>query len=117
MKRIVGTLYFQGIYDREEEIKTAHNSTFEWICNEPTANSRPWDSFIAWLAGDGMTYWINGKPASGKSTLMRFLFRQPKTQVAVERWAGTKVQSSQGQFSAANFTEDDSSDHTGPRES
>lgn len=31
---------------------------------------------------------IAGKPESGKSTLMKYLFEQPKTKLLLEEWAG-----------------------------
>ncbi|KAI3549389.1 hypothetical protein CSPX01_02497 [Colletotrichum filicis] len=42
--------------------------------------SRPWDSFVDWLKDDTQkTYWISGKPGSGKSTLMKYIERNSRT--------------------------------------
>ncbi|KAI1843949.1 hypothetical protein JX266_009815 [Neoarthrinium moseri] len=38
------------------------------------------DSFVTWLGSNDTTYWISGKPGSGKSTLMLFLLKDPRTQ-------------------------------------
>ncbi|KAF5693148.1 hypothetical protein FDENT_2290 [Fusarium denticulatum] len=48
----------------------------------PSANTtRPSDlnNFPAWLESDAKQFWISGKPASGKSSLMKFLATNPLT--------------------------------------
>jgi hypothetical protein len=40
-----------------------------------------------WLeAGDGVFH-VSGKPGAGKSTLMKFIFRNPRTKDLLTRWA------------------------------
>ena len=40
-----------------------------------TLRRRTWDSFEAWLENDGdKPYWLSGKPGSGKSTLMKYVY-------------------------------------------
>jgi NACHT domain len=47
--------------------------------------------FNTWLKdGDGIFH-ISGKPGAGKSTLMKYLCRNPKTQQQLESWAGQKT--------------------------
>ncbi|KNB13429.1 hypothetical protein FOXG_12934 [Fusarium oxysporum f. sp. lycopersici 4287] len=48
---------------------------------EPTTTTRPADLnyFPAWLESDARQFWISGKPASGKSSLMKFLATNPLT--------------------------------------
>ncbi|ENH67110.1 hypothetical protein FOC1_g10002742 [Fusarium oxysporum f. sp. cubense race 1] len=48
---------------------------------EPTTTTRPSDLnyFPAWLESDARQFWISGKPASGKSSLMKFLATNPLT--------------------------------------
>ncbi|KAF7533315.1 hypothetical protein G7054_g7196 [Neopestalotiopsis clavispora] len=46
----------------------------------------PWDDFEDWLKSDSDIYWISGKPGSGKSTLMKFLMSNPKTEEALQAW-------------------------------
>ncbi len=86
---ILDTLAYKSMRDREEEVASAHAKTFEWIFEpEPDGNLR--HHFATWLETDklGPIYWVNGKPGSGKSTLMRFLFDHPSTTVGLESWAG-----------------------------
>lgn len=48
---------------------------------EPTTTTIPSDLnyFPAWLESDARQFWISGKPASGKSSLMKFLATNPLT--------------------------------------
>ena len=74
---------------REQSISPAHEATFRWILSDSPPQNKPWDNLIRWLRDDGGCYWINDKAASGKSTLMRFLIRQPEIRAALKAWAGS----------------------------
>ncbi|KAE9379481.1 hypothetical protein N431DRAFT_451335 [Stipitochalara longipes BDJ] len=52
-----------------------------------TMTYRPWSSFIKWAETGSGRYWINGKAGSGKSTLMRFIFDDPRIRANLEQWA------------------------------
>ncbi|KAH7017036.1 hypothetical protein EDB80DRAFT_704054 [Ilyonectria destructans] len=43
-------------------------------------------SFIHWLESDEKLYWISGKPASGKSTLMKFILESSQTTQHLQSW-------------------------------
>ncbi|KAK0718055.1 hypothetical protein B0T26DRAFT_777462 [Lasiosphaeria miniovina] len=46
-------------------------------------------SFPDWLERPSdSTYWMTGKPSSGKSTLMKSILAQPQLQSYLEKWAG-----------------------------
>lgn len=45
-----------------------------------------WDDFTEWLESDKDLYWISGKPASGKSTIMKFIITHSKTLKALRKW-------------------------------
>ncbi|KAI0534518.1 hypothetical protein GGR58DRAFT_482489 [Xylaria digitata] len=80
-------LYFSGIKDRHHKINRAHEKKFQWIF-DPTASSKiPFDK---WLQAEGATFFIYGKPGSGKSTLMKFIRHAPETGLRLKRWAGEK---------------------------
>lgn len=50
------------------------------------------NSFIDWLRSDEPMYWIQGKPGSGKSTLVKFIAESPLTQEALGCWRpGTQI--------------------------
>jgi hypothetical protein len=43
--------------------------------------------FTEWLKGGDGIFHVSGKPGAGKSTLMRFIFRNPRTKDFLARWA------------------------------
>ncbi|KAF1953597.1 hypothetical protein CC80DRAFT_507092 [Byssothecium circinans] len=104
MRRILSLLQFEQISDRQEAIKENHRRTFEWAYEqgrplaqadhksaEDEGDALPqWDSFLEWLQEDGNVYWITGKPGSGKSTLMKFLFNDGRTTNAASQWSGCR---------------------------
>ncbi|KAK7408873.1 hypothetical protein QQX98_008934 [Neonectria punicea] len=87
-QRILNSLYFRYMTDRYETVRPPHKETYQWIFCDPVAAEKPWDDFLAWLQGDGGIYWICGKAGSGKSTLTRFIYEDPRTLAALQRWAG-----------------------------
>ncbi|KAF2803249.1 uncharacterized protein BDZ99DRAFT_576168 [Mytilinidion resinicola] len=88
---ILARLYFSDLPDRYEAIPKAHQNTCEWIFEDDPQQieSCEWDSFTKWLSGtDGDNlYWIAGKPGSGKSTLMKYLFNDSRTSAQLQTWA------------------------------
>ncbi|KAE9374984.1 hypothetical protein N431DRAFT_482087 [Stipitochalara longipes BDJ] len=96
---ILDSLAYKSMRDREEEVAEAHGKTFEWIF-EPETNKGINHKFTTWLKTDdlGSIYWISGKPGSGKSTLMRFLFGHPSMAAYLKSWAGDLPISKAGFF-------------------
>ena len=83
-------LKFRQMTDRFEEISPACRKTFELIF-QPRSNVTVWDSFTDFLNSDVQTgpYWINGKAASGKSTLMRFILEHERFQSELRKWSAS----------------------------
>ncbi|KAM5354897.1 hypothetical protein ACJ41O_001543 [Fusarium nematophilum] len=95
---------------RRNQVSHTFSETFEWIFDptlgvevEDDSNSSQgkdtdasgdpgsskeasWDSFVGWLQSPDPIYWISGKPASGKSTLMKFIFSHQRTADLLQRW-------------------------------
>lgn len=59
------------------EVREAHEMTFHWLYDPSVV------SFSDWLRNGsdstGSLYWIQGKPGSGKSTLMKFAMKDSRT--------------------------------------
>ena len=70
---ILRDLRFKGIDERLAGIAEAHADTFEWVFQSSC-------DFVPFLRSGSGTYWITGKPGSGKSTLMKFLYAEPSYQ-------------------------------------
>jgi hypothetical protein len=86
---LLASLYFPTMEKRAQEIESAHTETFEWILQPPGEHSK-WSDFPQWLSESNGIYWINGKAASGKSTLMRFICDHRQTTTLLNEWSGPK---------------------------
>jgi hypothetical protein len=86
---LLASLRFPTMKNRFDEIEPAHRKTFEWIFLPPPQHSG-WSDFPQWLSGGTGIYWVNGKPASGKSTLMRFICDNPRTASLLNKWSQPK---------------------------
>ncbi|KAF4550392.1 Hypothetical protein D9617_17g046600 [Elsinoe fawcettii] len=136
-QQILDSLYFPQMFTRRDMLQPAHQETYEWIFREPgnsennddvesSDDGEPSDaddsddlankdrsrsSFVTWLkeSSSDIPFWIQGKPGSGKSVLMRFIERHRSLQsllqnhVAPQPWkvisfyfwlAGTSAQKS-----------------------
>lgn len=80
---LLASLKFPEMNARANQIESKHSGTFSWVFN---AESGRQHCFPGWLESTGDLYWIVGKPASGKSTLIKYLVTAPETQQALERW-------------------------------
>jgi len=76
--------------DREGDITDAHKKTFQWLLgvddmNQPTV-------LVDWLRGPGSLFWLTGKAGSGKSTLMKLIYRDSRLIEHLSSWAcGDKI--------------------------
>ncbi|KAI1442947.1 hypothetical protein F5Y02DRAFT_395013 [Annulohypoxylon stygium] len=66
------------------EIEDKFKNTFSWVYNLPEPG------FNRWLQNDTGLFWIRGKPGSGKSTLMKFIFQDERTSYLLSDWSGEK---------------------------
>lgn len=76
---LLQSLKYQEMEGRSERVANAHPQTFEWIFSNASEEELP--SFVQFLEGDQRLYWITGKPGSGKSSLMKFICKDPRNQV------------------------------------
>ncbi|CAI9629904.1 unnamed protein product [Alternaria burnsii] len=88
-KLILDHLWFRLIDDRRNNVVEAHSNTLEWAIRPP-ASDVAWDDLGEWLRSGPDIYWIHGKPGSGKSTLMKFLFHHPQVVSFLQEWAGER---------------------------
>ena len=85
---VLAALYFRKMDSRETQIAEAYKNTCAWIFEDP-AKRNLWANFRTWLENDQGCYWIEGKAGCGKSTLMKFLHMDGRTQVALKQWSGS----------------------------
>jgi hypothetical protein len=86
---ILQSLAFPSMQTRHFEIADAHAKTFDWIFRTATLDTPLWSDFRKWLSHGSGIYWVNGKAGSGKSTLMRYLYEDPRTYALLADWAGS----------------------------
>jgi hypothetical protein len=89
-QQLLHFLRFREIDFRYERILPAHRETFEWIFRPPTPGPAKWTDFSAWLGNSEPLYWMTGKPGAGKSTLMRFIHDDKRTQRGLKGWAAER---------------------------
>lgn len=91
-KAILRSFEFPHMSYRYEAIASAHARTFEWIFRDSNTDKISWDNFLEWLQHGSHVYWITGKAASGKSTLMKYIIGHPQWWKSLKVWAGnTKI--------------------------
>ena len=109
---MLNSLRFPEMRDRYQEISEAHVRTFKWIFDDSHGTAKRWSNLADWLQhGDGV-YWINGKAGSGKSTLMRYIFNDPRNLHYVRTWSGY-VELDTGAFFFWNSGSTEQRSHTG----
>jgi hypothetical protein len=86
---ILTSFCFPSMTNRKEEIADTHPETFHWIFSESPSqdDEPPWSNLAYWLQHGNGIYWINGKAASGKSTLMRYICGDQRTLAFLTHWA------------------------------
>ncbi|CZR66945.1 uncharacterized protein PAC_16845 [Phialocephala subalpina] len=86
-RKILEALAYPTMTTRYEDVLEAHPHTFDWIFCDPVAEQLPWSDFRKWLCKGQGVYWISGKAGSGKSTLMKHIYDDPRTRLYLDRWA------------------------------
>lgn len=96
VETLLQLLKFGLLETRREAIPEAYEQTYDWIFGQPPVseshpdNSR-WGDFSKWLEQHSKeVYWITGKPGSGKSTLMKFIFGDRRMNAQLRKWSGSK---------------------------
>lgn len=88
------SLHFPDIKARERGVKNAQFKTFEWILepegSQGSTEKVNFGAFANWLEKEDRIFWIHGKPGCGKSTLMKFVCSNPKTEERLRVWASPK---------------------------
>lgn len=85
-KRIMDALWFRLMHDRRATLSVPHPGTSEWALKDDTS-SMIWSSLPKWLEKGGGVYWVSGKAAAGKSTLMKFIHDHPRNAELLRSWA------------------------------
>lgn len=85
-KRILDSLWYRMLDHRRNSVPEAYSGTFDWALNPP-AEDVEWDNLSHWLQSGSGLYWIYGKPGSGKTTLIKYLYDNSVTRSLLSEWA------------------------------
>ena len=80
--KVLEDLAFKGMTNREVDIESGSYVTFDDSVLKWRGDSARL-SFAGWLRSTDKIYWIEGKPGSGKSTLMKFLANKSRVASAL----------------------------------
>jgi predicted PilT family ATPase len=88
------SLAFPKMHERSQDITKADNDTYGWLFESgdsphmSTAKLDARERYSEWLISGSGIFHVAGKPGSGKSTLMKYLYRHTGTKGKLCKWAG-----------------------------
>ncbi|KLU92117.1 hypothetical protein MAPG_11064 [Magnaporthiopsis poae ATCC 64411] len=97
-ERLLRSLKFDRMNERRNQVTPSHSGTFYWVLRdgsdgasssdstEASVQDVSWDRYSDWLRSTAPVYWISGKPGSGKTTLMKYLFNDDLTKAFLNVW-------------------------------
>lgn len=86
-QRLLDSLFFAEMRNRRDKIHDAAPGTLNWIYRTNLSKRSKGADFSRWLRKDNSVYWISGKAASGKSTLMRHIVDDTRTSDGLQEWS------------------------------
>ncbi|KEZ43682.1 hypothetical protein SAPIO_CDS4299 [Scedosporium apiospermum] len=90
-QKLLEYLRFPSMLTLESSDKPAHMGTCDWaVKSEISPESRDPPAFMSWTKNEEPLFWISGKAASGKSTLMKYLYYNSEVNRGLREWAGDK---------------------------
>ncbi|KAI4676950.1 uncharacterized protein J4E84_009250 [Alternaria hordeiaustralica] len=96
-RSFLNDLAFEGMEARADVIAKEHSETFRWIVEQDadvddvTLKTNARELYLSWLHHACGIFHIAGKLGSGKSTLMKFLYKHPETRKQLLAWADNKT--------------------------
>ncbi|KAI4705084.1 hypothetical protein J4E89_009378 [Alternaria sp. Ai002NY15] len=88
-QKVLAKLWFVRLEDRYSSVSLAHSHTLAWVFEATSVHDEHVErsNFIKWLRSEDTLYWVSGRPASGKSTLMKFICTHKQTTEHLKMWA------------------------------
>ncbi|KAL7895514.1 hypothetical protein HDV64DRAFT_95259 [Trichoderma sp. TUCIM 5745] len=90
VQEIHDRLYLPELDYRISQVEDPFQNTFKWIFDL--------DLFTHWLQEGSGLFWIYGKPGSGKSTLMKYIFQSQVTEDLLHNWRKSSLNIKGGFF-------------------
>ncbi|KAK4950530.1 hypothetical protein LTR66_013950, partial [Elasticomyces elasticus] len=76
-------LAYEGMHARRIQLEDKIATSFEWIWTL-LEHDESATGFAVWLGSEEQFFWINGKPGSGKSTLVNYITNDPRCKTMLE---------------------------------
>ncbi|KAF5642177.1 hypothetical protein F25303_6598 [Fusarium sp. NRRL 25303] len=70
-----------------ESSEAGHGLGYKSYMGDMDKIHNSWFSLNSWLKSDDKLFYIQGKPGSGKSTLMKFILNQDQTRHLIQQWS------------------------------
>ncbi|KAH8745420.1 hypothetical protein F5882DRAFT_262810, partial [Hyaloscypha sp. PMI_1271] len=77
---LTSSLHTTPLATRFDEIEKVDRASFQWLYDNSELR------FESWLREGHGIYWIAGKPGSGKSTLMKYIYDHRRTNEILHQW-------------------------------
>ncbi|KAK3319651.1 hypothetical protein B0T19DRAFT_270056 [Cercophora scortea] len=90
IKELHDSLYSPELDRRIDQVEEPFENTFKWVYDLP--------AFTTWLQEGSGLFWIHGKPGSGKSTLMKFIYKNELTWDLLHDWTSDALEIKAGFF-------------------
>lgn len=87
---IVESLAYPEMNSRRREVPEAHDSSLRWLFTEEAEKYPQITSLLKFLNEESGLFWVQGKPASGKSTFMKYLLNRNRGRDKLWEWTGTR---------------------------
>lgn len=87
---IVSSLKYPEMFDRIHGIAEADESSLGWLFTQKSREFPELTSLMTFLNQDNGLFWIRGKPASGKSTFVKYLLNRSNGRDRLWDWSGEK---------------------------
>jgi hypothetical protein len=83
---ILRSLRYTEMEYRQSSITGVSRSSYSWMF-ERSVVGQPSIRYVPWLREDDGIFWVTGKAGSGKSTLMKHIYKDGRTHAALRSWA------------------------------
>ncbi|KAL4723006.1 hypothetical protein ACLX1H_010247 [Fusarium chlamydosporum] len=74
-------------YEDSEDYQSSGGTSYSSCRSHLDEIYESWDSFNSWLQRNETLFYIQGKPGSGKSTLVKFILEQEHTRDLLQQWS------------------------------
>ena len=83
---ILRSLKYTEMEYRQSSITGVSRLSYNWMF-ERSVVDQPSIRYVPWLREDEGIFWVTGKAGSGKSTLMKHIYKDERTHAALRSWA------------------------------